>query len=423
MPDVFQNPISAQDLIALYRRAESRAARLRLLIGAGRDLATAVGIEAASAIVLRAAAEFGAYDAGCLMFLDANGRDARVVAVLGQTFPRIGRLLPLPEGIDHDEPCAPALRHYAESEGLTDLLALLKDAWVVPFGGSGPVSERGAMVLAANGIAPETDAEDHETLRLLASILGAMAVIARQRSEQVRLNGILEQREARLAELVGKLISVQEDERRQLSIELHDGIAQLMSGAHQYFQAHAQRLGTGDAEASELFRNGLALLRQATSDIRTLLVNLRPTILDDFGIATAIRKELDQFGSDGTRVRFLNGIAGLRLPADMETAFFRVFQESLRNVRRHAQASGVLVELVIEDALVVMRVVDDGAGFDASSQGDRTRPGERLGLLGIQERMRGVGGDCRIESEPGRGTRVEASIALSLARPEKDRDA
>lgn len=423
MQDVLTNSISVNDLIALYRGAESRAARLRLLIGAGRDLAMADRIETASSVVLRAAAEFGAYDAGCLLLLDPDRRAVRVVATLGDGFPAIGTTLPVRDCAETSDPCGAALLEHVRASAPPAFVAQLETGWTLPFGG-GDV-DAGALVLVAHGAVPVLAAEDRDTLQLLVSMLAGVASVARHRLEQVRLNRMLEQREARLADLVARLISAQEDERRRLAIELHDGIAQLTSGALQYLQACAPTRTTDD-EGAILFRRSLDLLRCVTAEIRSIMANLRPAVLDDFGIATALRKEIEEHAQDGVRTTFADVLAGLRLPADVETAIFRVCQEALRNARRHACATRIDVELAIEDVRLVARVRDDGVGFDAepdpdvcpdacpvSVSGARMR-GEQLGMLGMAERIRQIGGQFRVISRPGQGTLVEVHVPLPV---------
>lgn len=421
MSEVLANSISVHDLILLYRKAESRAARLRLLIGAGRDLAMSDRVETAATIVLRAATEFGAYDVGCVLFADDHAQSACVAASSGHAMPEAGISLPLQSRIQGVDRGVAALVHHAQQTGNEELKALLVGMAAIPFGEGDAVS--GVLVLAAYGALPESDAEDRDTLRLLASMLSGIATVARHRAEQQRLNGLLEQREARLADLVGRLISVQEDERRRLSIELHDGVAQLASSAHQCLQAYFEKRGSGDAEATALFERSLGLLRRTTAEIRGIMADLRPAVLDDFGMAMAIRKELDEFEKDGISASFHNGIAALRLRPETETAFFRVCQEALRNINRHSRATRVDVEIAIEHTTLFMRIRDDGQGFDPRSDAGTRQRGERLGLLGMHERMRQIGGSSRIESSAGTGTLVEASIPLSMAKMETTNDA
>lgn len=447
MQDVLTNSISVNDLIALYRGAESRAARLRLLIGAGRDLAMADRIETASSVVLRAAAEFGAYDAGCLLLLDPDCRSVRVVATLGDGFPAIGTALPVRDSIETGDPCGAALLDHVRASATPAFAAQLETGWMLPFGG-GDV-DAGTLVLVAHDAVPVLGAEDRDTLQLLVSMLAGVASVARHRLEQARLNRMLEQREARLAELVARLISAQEDERRRLSIELHDGIAQLTSGALQYLQACAPTRTTDD-EAAILFQRSLDLLRRVTAEIRSIMANLRPAVLDDFGIATALRKELEEHVQDGVRTTFADSLRGMRLPADVETTIFRVCQEALRNAHRHARATRIDVELAIEGVRLVARIRDDGVGFDTDPGADPeadpdtctdrgSRPdanpgsgpgsrsgtgtgarmrGERLGMLGMAERMRQIGGQFRVVSRPGGGTLVEVLVPLPVVATE-----
>ena len=135
------------------------------------------------------------------------------------------------------------------------------------------------------------------------------------------------------------------------------------------------------------------------------MANLRPAVLDDFGIAMAIRKEVEEFDRECVHAGFLNGIADMRLHPDIETAFFRVFQEALRNVGRHARAGRADVSLDFTPQRMTLTIRDDGVGFDPAGAAALALGGH-YGLLGARERAEAVGARLVVESAVGQGTKI-----------------
>jgi signal transduction histidine kinase len=159
-----------------------------------------------------------------------------------------------------------------------------------------------------------------------------------------------------------------------------------------------------------------ALAERALADVHRLILDLRPSVLDDLGLASAIRWYADRaLSSRGVAVRCEFGELP-PLSAELETALFRICQEALSNVARHAQASHVLVELRAEGGRLCIDVEDDGVGFDQAAAARRERR-PHWGLLGIQERADLLGGSARFDSSPGAGTRVEVRIPLPEGPP------
>lgn len=395
---------NTHELIGLYRAAESRAARMRLLLRAGRDLAMAGTIDAAAGLVLQHALDFSGFRAGCLLLRDEDEGRLHPRARSGQ-------------GTHADAGC--------DEDCDEDALVRMADdpaQCVLRFGDGQRDGQRdghrdgmsGALVLSAGDAIPVLDQEDRETLGLLLANFSAMARIARQNDERARLHALLKTRESHLDDLVGRLISTQEDERKRLSIELHDGLAQVISSAHQHLQAFSERCGPVDAQALPLLDATLNLIRRAASETRMMMADLRPTLLDDFGIGKAVEHLVADFRTDHGDARVENALGAIRLSPDVETALFRVAQEALRNATRHAPGARVVLSLGVQAGDVRLMVRDNGPGFVADPAGRLQARGERLGLLGMQERMRRVGGSCRVESVPGCGTTIEAWAPMPM---------
>jgi signal transduction histidine kinase len=143
-----------------------------------------------------------------------------------------------------------------------------------------------------------------------------------------------------------------------------------------------------------------------------VVADLRPTVLDDFGLATALRLQVERLSEEGLRATYEETLGGGRLPEVVETALFRVAQEALTNVRRHARTDRAHVALERRGQAVRLQVRDWGRGFVAEGVTDGADPGEKIGLSSMRERVALLGGHFEIQSEPGAGTVVVAEVAL-----------
>ena len=205
----------------------------------------------------------------------------------------------------------------------------------------------------------------------------------------------------------------QEQERRKIAYDIHDGIAQLMVGAQHHLEAF-DHLWRDDASlAEDQLGRGRAKLRQAIVETRRLMTQLRPVSLETLGLIPAVQQYLNELGKDaGWEIDYHAEVAALNLSPDGETALFRILQEALTNAWKHAQTPRVRLSLHTEgekDDLLVVCVQDWGIGFEptrihSDAQG--------IGLMGMRERARQLGGVCSIESRPGRGTTVRLRIPL-----------
>jgi two-component system NarL family sensor kinase len=215
---------------------------------------------------------------------------------------------------------------------------------------------------------------------------------------------------ARDRALLQRLLEIQERERQLISYEIHDGIAQYLAGAIMHFQAWEVALGDhpGVAELHE----GMRLLRAAADESRRLIGGLRPPALDELGIVEAIESLVADARVEVPMIDFCHDLPGPRLPSALETTIFRIAQESLSNIRKHAAASSASVAITRSGDLVTIRVADDGQGFDPEAV-----PAERFGLEGIRQRSRLFGGTCRIQSAPGQGTTVEVELPVPVEPP------
>ena len=224
---------------------------------------------------------------------------------------------------------------------------------------------------------------------------------ARQLDQEASQRVLLEDE---LAQVLRRTVSDQEAERLRIARELHDTLGQSVT----LFNLGLERLGPTTTGGQE-FRKGLAALKDLTlrfsHDIHRLAWEIRPTVLDDLGIETAIRTLLETWSEQSGLAFDLHlAVDGKRPSLDVETTLYRVLQEALTNVTRHAEATRVDIVLRIQDTVITMIIEDDGRGFINNESGNDVVPAKRLGLLGIRERLALVQGFLEIESAPGEGT-------------------
>jgi PAS domain S-box-containing protein len=256
-----------------------------------------------------------------------------------------------------------------------------------------------------------------------AETLSGLANQAASALENARLYEELAERERQLRGLVGQILKAQEEERRRVAYEVHDGLAQVAAAAHQYLQGFAKRYSPESASGKEELREALELIQQAVREARHIISNLRPTALDDFGLARALRLHAEELSAtEGLQVGFEETLGVQRLPQETETTLFRVAQEALTNARKHAQSPQAHVTLARLKSSVRLEVRDWGRGFEVSeATNGGGGPGERVGISGMRERVALLGGDLEIDSRPGAGTTVVAEIPLSEEGPDRDR--
>lgn len=213
-----------------------------------------------------------------------------------------------------------------------------------------------------------------------------------------------------LRHLARRLLATQEEERRKISRELHDVIAQTLAGIHHRLEALQGEAARGIEELDRHLDGTQELVRQAMATVQSFARELRPAVLDELGLAPALAALLETFSErSGIRGRLAMDPSLPPLDAVPRTVLYRVAQEALANVAKHARASGVVVAVEKAAEGVVLTVRDDGGGFDPAEAGTRGG-GQHLGLLGMRERLEMIGGVFRIDCAPGRGTLIHAWI-------------
>jgi PAS domain S-box-containing protein len=230
-------------------------------------------------------------------------------------------------------------------------------------------------------------------------------------TERRRAADELKDANIRLQGLSNRIIEVQETERRQIARELHDEIGQCLTALKINLEG-LQRTAKDPAVIKRVTES-VELSAHTLDQVRRLSVDLRPSQLDDLGLEAAVRSVLDRQASTGNFIaHYKSDLNGAVLSGQVETACFRVCQEALTNIIKHAGARNAWVSIELKGKKLQLRVRDDGKGFDPERGNRRAMAGESFGLLGMQERASLAGGQLQIHSVPGQGTEVEAWFAV-----------
>lgn len=281
-----------------------------------------------------------------------------------------------------------------------------------------PVGFRNKALGVLVATRPEGDGRDW---RMWAEEGEAVGLLLGMALGRLRLEAHLQARQGEREELLRRLLQAQEEERRRIARDLHDDISQVLLALSLRVDDLRDRCTCGASLDRADFSALKQALYEALDQVHRIIFNLRPQILDDMGLVPAAmwvaQEHLQRRGVETSLE--VNG-RQRRLPEPVETVAFRVIQEAVQNIQRHAQATSAHLALTFgQDALEIL-ILDDGRGFDPDEV--QVHPGQTrgLGLLGMRERLALVHGTLTITSGPGRGTMVKARIPLTGARCESD---
>ncbi|MCP1675533.1 PAS domain S-box-containing protein [Natronocella acetinitrilica] len=283
-------------------------------------------------------------------------------------------------------------------------------------------SERQGLTLEQRCIAREGDIRwVLSSLAVLRSAFGQAQYLVVQLQDLTGRKDVerkLEESRQELQRLYAAMESVRENEQKRISRELHDELGQALTALKMDIAWLQARRDPGLAEdAREKLTRMLGLVDRTAEGIRRLAGALRPGVLDDFGLAAAAEwlvKEYEE--SAGVQVDLHLGQEEFALGDVVATAVFRILQEALTNIARHAQADRVAVRLVLEGEMLCLEVRDDGRGFDPEQAGLL----ESYGLLGMRERVKLLDGVIEINSEPGLGTRITVRVPATTVDPSEE---
>jgi signal transduction histidine kinase len=193
-------------------------------------------------------------------------------------------------------------------------------------------------------------------------------------------------------------------------------LAQLAAAAHEHLEAFAADYHSRVPRRRIELDTALELMARAVGEARRVIAGLRPTVLDDFGLARAISFEVQALRSEGWQIDYADSLAGERFAPMIETVLFRVAQEALANVRKHANTRRVTITLGRRQHDAYLEVRDWGRGFRTDKRFTNAGPSERVGLVGMRERIALLGGRFTLRSRPGAGTRITVEVPLGGRR-------
>ncbi len=207
-----------------------------------------------------------------------------------------------------------------------------------------------------------------------------------------------------------KIIFAQELERKRWALEVHDRITQLLVDIHWRLQAYRKKLAKDSRKAQRDMDEIENLVAESITEAKGLIDELRPPVLDDMGLAVAVKKysrRIEKGNSLSVRVLVDEKLG--RMPPEVEIATYRIIQEALTNVRRHAKANHAEVEIRRKGNGLVVRISDEGCGFDVETV---NAEGDNWGLVGMQARAKAVGGSLELRSGPNKGTTISLKVPI-----------
>ncbi len=286
-----------------------------------------------------------------------------------------------------------------DADGLDDLMkGRAKALWGVPLR-----SKENVIGVLLIGFSRPHDwlPTDYNLLRAIAD-RSALAI------DRAGMTDALREREMRIAELSGHLMHAQEEERKRISRELHDETGQGLMVIRLYLGMLESSV-TGRTARSKI-RETLEVVDRTIEGIRRIIARLSPLVLQELGLLAAVRKEAkDLAKTAGVKAKVTVSPEFGRLPAAVEAAFYRVVQEALHNVAKHASATTVNIAMRREGAMVYLSIDDDGVGIPATSSSGR----QTFGMAGMRERIGNIGGKLKVSSARGKGTRIEVNAPVS----------
>jgi signal transduction histidine kinase len=212
------------------------------------------------------------------------------------------------------------------------------------------------------------------------------------------------------------LLQASDQDRQTIAYELHDELAQQLTGAIMQFQTFEALKDTKPRLAMKAYHEGMVLLQRGHSETRRLIAGVRPPILDESGVVAAIgHLASERSGPQGPKIEYRNRVYFDRLAPTLENAIYRIAQEAVSNACQHSKSPKVRVSLVQREDRVRIEIQDWGIGFDV-----KATPENRFGLEGIRQRVRLLGGMCSVRSTPGKGTSVTVELPLLESEPEHD---
>jgi signal transduction histidine kinase/ActR/RegA family two-component response regulator len=213
--------------------------------------------------------------------------------------------------------------------------------------------------------------------------------------------------------LLSKLVYAQEEERKIISAEIHDTIAQSLVSAYTKVQTCQAMLGQSQEAVAIHLEELKKLLSESIKEIRQIIFNLRPSTLDDLGLIPTLEHYIKKFEAENKKqVLFSFAVPEEKLPPIVETYIYRIVQEALTNVKKHSNAQKVEIQLSAENGKLILKISDDGKGFNWDEVREQRKRGDSVGISGMMERATLLGGTLKIETMPGKGTQLFVEVPV-----------
>lgn len=230
-------------------------------------------------------------------------------------------------------------------------------------------------------------------------------------TEKNEAKELLQQSYEDIRQLASNLQSIREEERTNIAREIHDELGQQLTGLKMDLHWLIKKISNNEQEIQNKLGESVELINATIATVRKISTDLRPSILDDLGLIAALEWQAKEFQKrSGTKVEFINNAGNISIEPEVATAIFRIFQELLTNIARHANATFVQVELKKNERNLYFSLNDNGVGFDPDSIKNK----KTLGLLGIKERSLLLGGTYEIKSAPGKGSVTNISVPVNF---------
>ncbi len=273
-----------------------------------------------------------------------------------------------------------------------------------------PIKSRGKLIgILALGRRQSGTRYSQEDIELLMSVAGQAGIII----ENARMFDSLKKQQRQVEQLLAQAVLAQEEERERISADLHDSVAQWLVAASYRVQTCSQLLTEGgNSVALDELTDMENTLNKSVKELRRVVIGLRPPALDELGLSHALRQSLDDLKTDGLICKFSQVGTPIRLPSSVEIAVYRVVQEALTNIRKHASATRVNLRLQFQEDKLLVTVRDNGQGFDLTQTLDSAISVGHVGLLGMKQRAEILGGDIKIKTSEGAGTAITLSFPI-----------
>jgi PAS domain S-box-containing protein len=229
-------------------------------------------------------------------------------------------------------------------------------------------------------------------------------------TEMIKAEEKLQNSYKQIKQLVTHLQDIREQERTSMAREIHDELGQQLTGLKMYISSLNKKIAPKEDDIKEKFSSTFQLIEDTIKSVRKISMELRPSMLDDLGLMAALEWQSNEFEKrSGINTEFINETGNREIPNRLKTGLFRIYQESLTNVARHADAKKIVSSLKLKNNNLVLTITDNGKGFTFKNIESK----KTLGLFGMKERTLEMGGHYEIKSEPGMGTTVSVTVPIT----------